>query len=151
VTGYLLDANVLIALAWPHHVHHEAAHRWFAKTGRDAFATCAVTQLAFVRISSNPAIIADAVAPAEACKLLGAVTRLSGHRYWPEAVPPEEIEEMRSIALVGHRQVTDAYLLGLARHHQGRLATFDRGMRDLANGVKGARSLVELLDPRSGS
>ena len=25
---YLLDVNVLIALAWPNHVHHAAAHTW---------------------------------------------------------------------------------------------------------------------------
>jgi uncharacterized protein len=26
----LLDVNVLVALFDPDHVHHEAAHRWFA-------------------------------------------------------------------------------------------------------------------------
>jgi hypothetical protein len=27
----LLDVNVLLALAWPTHVYHLAAHRWFAE------------------------------------------------------------------------------------------------------------------------
>lgn len=29
--------------------------------------------------------------------------------------------------VIGHRQVTDAYLAGLARARKGSLATFDRG------------------------
>ena len=29
---------------------------------------------------------------------------------------------------MGHRQVTDAYLAALARHHRGKLASFDRGL-----------------------
>jgi uncharacterized protein len=148
VTTYLLDVNVLIALAWPQHVHHKAAHRWFAGTGRYSWATCAVTQLAFVRISSNPAIIAEAVAPAQACKVLRAITELTGHRYWLEAVAPDQIDELQSLAIVGHRQVTDAYLMGLARHHAGCLATFDRGLKELAGSIKGSRPQVELLDSR---
>jgi uncharacterized protein len=145
---YLLDVNVLIALAWPQHIHHEAAHRWFAQTGGKSWATCAITQLAFVRISSNPGIIADAVSPTEAAKVLLAITQLAGHTFWPQAPALDQIEEMQSLAIVGHRQVTDAYLLGVARHHNGRLATFDRGLRDLAAGTKTARANIELLEAR---
>jgi uncharacterized protein len=147
VTCYLLDANVLIALAWPQHVHHEAAHRWFAKVGGKSFATCAVTQLAFVRISANPKIITDAVTCAQACSLLGKVTQLSGHHYWPEKIALEQMNELRNIAIVGHRQATDAYLIGLAHQHQGKVATFDRGVAELANAMK-ANASVELIDPR---
>jgi hypothetical protein len=25
-----LPANVLLALSWPHHLHHRAAQRWFS-------------------------------------------------------------------------------------------------------------------------
>lgn len=28
----LLDVNVLVALAWPNHVHHEAVQAWFTET-----------------------------------------------------------------------------------------------------------------------
>jgi uncharacterized protein len=147
VTCYLLDVNVLIALAWPQHVHHEAAHRWFAKIGNKSFATCSITQLGFVRISTNPKIIADAVTCKQACVLLSSVTGLTGHHYWQEKIPPDKMEDLRAIAIVGHRQVTDAYLIGLARQHQGKLATFDGGVFELANAKK-ERTLVELLDPR---
>ena len=147
MTCYLLDANVLIALAWPQHVHHETAHRWFTKIGNKSFATCAITQLAFIRISSNPKIIDEAVTAVQACALLSAVTKLRGHQYWQEKIEPERMEDLRGIAIVGHRQVTDAYLIGLARQHQGKLATFDRGVEELANARK-SKSLVELLYPK---
>lgn len=53
---YLLDANVLLALAWPNHLHHAAAHLWFAKNHKSGWATCPLTQLAFVRLSMQPAV-----------------------------------------------------------------------------------------------
>jgi predicted nucleic acid-binding protein len=28
----LLDVNVLLALAWPNHVHHAASRTWFASS-----------------------------------------------------------------------------------------------------------------------
>ena len=51
----LLDVNVLVALFDPAHVHHEAAHAWFGTHRRQRWATCALTENAFVRVVSNPA------------------------------------------------------------------------------------------------
>jgi predicted nucleic acid-binding protein len=51
----LLDVNVLVALFDPSHVHHEAAHAWFGLNRKARWATCALTENAFVRILSNPA------------------------------------------------------------------------------------------------
>lgn len=67
----LLDINVLIALAWPAHVHHAPAHDWFLRHHHHGWATCPLTQLRFVRISSNPRIILEAVSPRQALKVLG--------------------------------------------------------------------------------
>ena len=53
MTPYLLDVNVLLALCDPMHVHHEAAHRWFAEKGSQAWATCPITENGFVRIASG--------------------------------------------------------------------------------------------------
>ena len=36
----LLDLNLLIALAWPSHVHHPQAHAWFADRAPSGWATC---------------------------------------------------------------------------------------------------------------
>ncbi len=51
---YLLDINVLVALFDSAHVHHEAAHRWFASVGNASWATCPITENGFVRVVSNP-------------------------------------------------------------------------------------------------
>lgn len=128
---HLLDANLLIALAWPQHVHHGTAHDWFATAGRGAWATCPVTQLAFIRISSNPRIIAEAVAPREALDLLQRIIAVPGHEFWADEVAPVDAATSASTALVGHRQVTDAYLLALAQQRDARLATLDRGVAEL--------------------
>jgi len=53
----LLDVNVLLALAWPNHVHHPAAHRWFAENHREGWATCPLTQMGFVRTVNQPAVV----------------------------------------------------------------------------------------------
>lgn len=131
MSGYLLDVNVLIALTWPTHVHHVAARAWFDRNSRAGWATCPITELGFVRVSSNPRAIRDAVAPAEAIAMLERLAALPGHRWWPDEVPVALAGPFESLSLIGHRQLTDAYLLALARHHGGRLATLDRGVPDL--------------------
>jgi toxin-antitoxin system PIN domain toxin len=131
VTVHLLDTNLLIALAWPQHVHHAQAHAWFGRIGREAWATCPLTQVAFIRISSNPKIIPDAVSPREALATLAKIVAVPGHQFWPDGASPTVATAFASLSLVGHRQVTDAYLLSLAQHHNGKLATFDRGVVEL--------------------
>lgn len=118
----LLDVNVLLALAWPNHQHHRAARRWFSADAAGGWATCALTSLGFVRLSSNPAYTPEAVSPGEAVSLLGRMTAHPGHIHWME-LPPLDAPVLQRV--VGHQQVNDAYFVHLARHHDGRVATFD--------------------------
>lgn len=145
MNGHLLDVNVLIALTWPTHVHHIAARRWFDRESPRGWATCPITELGFVRVSSNPAAIRDAVGPAEAVAMLQRLTALPGHRFWPDEVELTGAGPFASLSLVGHRQVTDAYLLTLARHHGGKLATLDRGAPELIAERKARADWVELI------
>jgi predicted nucleic acid-binding protein len=55
---WMADVNLLLALAWPNHQFHRRARVWFAEHAGAGWATCAVTQLGFVRLSSNPAYTA---------------------------------------------------------------------------------------------
>ena len=137
----LLDINVLLALAWPAHVHHRQAQEWFARNRIAGFRTCPLTQLGFVRISCNPNFTASAVPPASALALLNRITALPEHGFWPDDLPLDKAIHAEEL-LVGHRQVTDAYLLALAESHGGIIATLDRGMLSAA-GTRG--QLVELL------
>ncbi len=118
----LLDVNVLLALAWPNHQHHQAAHRWFLEESPRGWATCALTTLGFVRLSSNPAYTSEAVSPRDAVVLLARMTAHVRHRFWAE-LPPLELDAIERA--IGHQQVMDAYLVGLARHNRGWVATFD--------------------------
>jgi toxin-antitoxin system PIN domain toxin len=138
----LLDINILTALLWPTHEHHDVAHRWFG--GRAApWATCSLTQLAFVRIVSNPAFSRDALSPTEAVALLRENLTHPAHEFWAESLQVPAAVKGTESRLQGYRQLTDAYLLALAHRRKGVLATFDRGLRTLAgDDFKGAVEIV---------
>ncbi len=127
----LLDINLLIALAWPSHIHHQPAHAWFAANSKFGWATCPITQCGFVRISSNPKIIAEAASPKTALATLCDIVALENHIFWPDSVAMSESGEVPTHLLIGHRQVTDAYLLGLAKSNNGKLATLDKKISSL--------------------
>lgn len=142
----LLDLNILTALLWPAHEHHDVAHRWFGARASARWATCSLTQLGFVRIVSNPAFSRDALSPAEAVALLAENLTHPGHQFWTESLEvPAAIKGMGA-GLQGYRQLTDAYLLALANSRKGVLATFDRGVRTLAG--KTFDSALEIIPTR---
>jgi toxin-antitoxin system PIN domain toxin len=138
---FLLDVNVLIALAWPSHVHHGETQRWFAARRAAGFRTCPLTETGFVRISSNPQFIREAVSPSRALDLLRAITSLPQHKFWPDDLPLWNAV-WEKYPIVGHRQVTDAYLLALAASRDGVVATLDRGLMALDVGKQGLAELV---------
>jgi uncharacterized protein len=131
MSPYLLDTNVLIALAWPNHVHHRETMEWFERKGAAAFRTCPITETGFVRISSNPAFTPDAVTASEALALLERISKLPGWGFWPDDLTLEAAFSDAALPS-SHRQVTDGYLLALAKAHGGVLATMDRGIAWLA-------------------
>jgi toxin-antitoxin system PIN domain toxin len=128
MTAFLLDVNVLIALMWPAHDGHMQAQAWFGRKSHEGWATCPFTQAAFLRIITNPAFSRDAVTPQEAAKLLGANLNHPSHRFWSDEISFVQAIHPFARRLTGHQQVTDAYLLGLAIHKQGKLATMDRAV-----------------------
>jgi toxin-antitoxin system PIN domain toxin len=131
LSAYLLDVNLLIALAWPNHVHHELAHRWFREHRSEGWATCPVTQSGFVRVSSNRRAIAQARTPAEAIALLQRIVALPHHEFWTDDVAIAVSEHVAPQSLLTHGQVTDAHLIALALGRGGRLATLDAGISRL--------------------
>ena len=141
---WLLDANLLIALTHAAHVHHAEAHAWFAAVAKRRWATCALTQLAFVRLSSNPRVVGETITPSQAMQALRTMAAQALHEYWSDAPEPIGLAPLSNAALVGHRQVTDAYLLGLAAQRGECLATLDRGLASFAAaaGLSGHAELV---------
>lgn len=114
----LLDANVLVALTVVDHVHHEVSARWFGSV--EAFATCPITQGSVLRF-----LVREGAPAADAGRFLEGITADPRHRFWFDDVG---FDRVRLARVVGHRQVTDAYLAALAEARGGRLATLDRGL-----------------------
>jgi toxin-antitoxin system PIN domain toxin len=129
VKAALLDTNVLLALAWPNHQHHTQAHAWFAVHGKTGWATCAFTQLGFIRLSSNPAYTSNAVSPQDAATLLQRWIRLKTHRFWASPAADDPAIYARAI---GYKQVNDAWLVEAARRNKGWLITLDTRLPVLA-------------------
>lgn len=143
--GYLLDTNLLIALLWPRHEDHDRAVKWFRRQRAKGWATCPLTQAGFVRIVSNPAFSRDAVQPREALQVLAANTAAEDHTFWADELPFAKAAAFAGVRLVGHQQVTDAYLLGLAIHRCGILATLDERIAALTAPKSAERKALELV------
>lgn len=143
--GYLLDTNVLIALLWPSHAQHAPAMKWFARHRSKGWASCPLTEASFVRIVSNPAFSRDAVTPREAAGLLAANTAAGDHLFWPDELPFAGAAAIAGPRLVGHQQVTDAYLLSLALTRGGVLATLDPRIAALTLPKSAERKALEII------
>ena len=126
---YLLDVNALLAFGDEDHVHHITIRRWFSErimAEANGWATCPLTENGFIRIASNqnyPNPIGDV---ARTTEVLREVCRYAHHEFWPDDVSLRETLRFDLTRVAGPRQLTDAYLLGLAAGWGGRLATLEQ-------------------------
>jgi len=141
----LLDVNVLVALFWPAHSDHQKAQSWFRQHSSRGWATCPLTQSSFVRIVSNPMISRAAVTVEESTKLLAKNLVHPSHVFWPAEAHYLDLIETFASRIVGHQQVTDSYLLGMAIRNRGTLVTMDRGILSLIPDGMRDRGIVELV------
>ncbi len=121
---YLLDVNALIALADPLHVHHEKVARWFARSHREGWATCPLTENGFVRIIGHPQYPQGPGSTDAARRLLNALRSQPGHQFWPDSFSLCDSGQLP--ILPSTKDLTDGYLLALAIGRQARFATLDR-------------------------
>lgn len=132
----LLDTNVLLALLDCDHIHHEQSRRWFEREVHHGWASCAITQNGCIRILSQPSYPSP-VSPVRVVELLSKATSDTSHAFWPCDISILDGVMFDHSRIHGPRQLTDAYLLGLATRHGGRLVTLDRKIAHSA--VKSAR------------
>jgi hypothetical protein len=129
----LLDVNALLALLWENHVFHARMARWFASNENRGWATCPITEQGFVRIVCNPVYMKPAPGIRAALDLLQKTTESSkNHQFWADDLPLSALGSPLQRRLHGPKQITDAYLLALAMHYDGRMLTFDYRMEALA-------------------
>ncbi len=123
----LLDVNVLIALLDADHLHHARASTWLAENIAAGWASCAITQNGCVRIMSQPGY-PNALPAAGVAQRLREATATERHLFVPGDVSLLDEKHFDALQLLGHRQVTDAYLLGLAVCHGLRFVSFDASL-----------------------
>jgi uncharacterized protein len=123
----LLDINVLLALLDSDHVDHVRAHEWLDEEIAYGWASCPITQNGFVRVISQPRYPSP-ISPAQAIELLDRACASRHHAQWPCDLSILDARVFDRSHLHGPRQVTDAYLLALARANEGRFVTFDRSV-----------------------
>ena len=112
---FLVDANILIALTLDDHVHHDRATSWVVGAG--PIAGCPLVEGALVRF-----LVRAGETAATAGALVEELRKVPSYEWWPDNVSYADLD-LRWVA--GHRQVTDAYLVGLALSRSAVLATLD--------------------------
>lgn len=140
---FLLDVSVAIALIDPAHVSHSTVQAWFAAGGSSSYATCPIVQNGVLRIVGHPSYPQSPGSPAAAWPALASLTEQAGHSFWSD-----DVDIMSSTLIDGEKvrtsgQVTDTYLLALAVHHGGKLATLD--LRLSAAAVKGGAQALHII------
>jgi predicted nucleic acid-binding protein len=81
-----------------------------------------ITQGALFRFHLRAGVDAT---PESAKLLLESISALPRHEFWPDDV---SYLDMPTTGITGHRQVTDSYLVLLARKHGGSVATMDAAL-----------------------
>jgi predicted nucleic acid-binding protein len=117
---YLLDSDALIVLSTGRDQRHEGVWRW--SQGKQ-LASCPITEGALTRY-----LIRLKESPEAAIDTLKAFHETDSHHFVPDSLP-YSLANMSSV--LGHKQVTDAYLVSLAKSLNVRLATLDEGLAQL--------------------
>ena len=123
----LLDVNVLIALLDQNHTQNASASAWFEHNLDSGWASCPLTQNGCIRVIAQPRY-------PNVIELTDAVSRLQRaistpyHRFIPDDISLLDDSVVDRRHLLGHRQLTDVYLLALANAHDARLVTLDKSV-----------------------
>jgi toxin-antitoxin system PIN domain toxin len=120
----LLDVNVLIALMDEQHIHHSRVMQWVSRSKDLRFATCAITQMGFVRVISQPTYV-NPISLSQAFESISRLARSTRHVWWSLDQQLQDKTVFDHSRIHGHRQLTDLMLLALAVQNEGRLVTLD--------------------------
>jgi toxin-antitoxin system PIN domain toxin len=130
LTKYLVDVNVLIALADEEHIHYTTATNWLDAMGDNEWGACAFSHAGFLRIMTNPKLGGYSVG--DATEVLISLSQHPGYRFWPIHDDWMSLTGPFRQRVFGHQQITDVWLLGLAVKEGGVLVTMDTAIKYLA-------------------
>jgi toxin-antitoxin system PIN domain toxin len=119
---YLLDVNTLVALGHTLHAHHARAEEWLKSVlpTAETLATCAITELGFVRVSVQSGLQPDVGAATLALAKLKASSPVPT-QLWPDDLGADRLPKY----VKRPAELTDGHLLELARAHSGQFVTLD--------------------------
>jgi len=122
---YLLDVNVWIALLDEAHVHHPAALA-FIEQKKLKIASCPLVENGVIRILNLPGYSKfGPVGFERISNKLQEICSEVDHEFWPDSLSLRAVGLIDWSRVLGHNQITDIYLLALAKANQGCLATLD--------------------------
>jgi len=123
---YLLDVNALVALGFANHEFHDRVAAWVSHHPLPTIATCAITELGFVRILAQTS--AYGLTVAQARTLLLRLKKADVSRFLFLA---DDHDTSRLPAWVKTpKQITDGHLVELAGANGGALATLHSRIPD---------------------
>ncbi len=126
---YLLDVNVFLALVSENHMHHRLVTKWFNTPGLE-WAICPFTEAGFLRNATAPR--PGQITMSEATAILARMAQQPGYDYLPIEADWQTLCSPFFKRLYGTKQVTDAYLLGLAVQSRLVLVTIDKAISHIA-------------------
>ena len=141
----IVDANILLYAYDRSSPRHARARTWLEATmdGSDELRFGLVTLLAFLRISTNPAVFHR---PLRSSQAIAIVTSLLSGRSVGIATPSDRhwriLDELANKGQARGPMLTDAHIAALAMEHGASLATTDRDFARFPG--------LRLIDPTAG-
>jgi toxin-antitoxin system PIN domain toxin len=131
--SWLVDINVWLALAYDRHEHHALARQWFEEPTSARFCFCRLTQLGFLRLLINPAVMGrDVRTGRDAWRLYDDLIAYDRVSFVSEPAGFEhKFRELTGVSRTSHRMLPDAYVGALAHSLGYQVASFDRVFRTM--------------------
>lgn len=118
---YLLDVNGLVALGFANHEFHSRVASWVIAQDFPSLATCAITELGFVRVLAHAPAYGVSVAQARTLLLR---LKKAQQPTFTFIVDDHDVSRLPAWVKTAN-QTTDGHLVSLAAAAGGRLATLD--------------------------
>ena len=104
-----------------------------------------------LRIMGNPNYPGGHGKPEVIRSLMKHLRTLPGHQFWADSISLADNEHISSLKHLSSKQLTDAYLLVLAVHNKGKLATLDTRIeaKHITGGSKAMENIPKVTLPSS--
>lgn len=118
---------MVIALLDPEHLFHSKAHAFWKHSGSKIWASCPLVENGVVRVLTGATYPGfSAYSNENVFELLRTLVENWDHEFWTDEISLLDQNHFDAKRILGPKQLTDIYLLGLAASKGGRLVTFDR-------------------------